>query len=275
MAAESSAWIWLDVRVESPHTMSSSSQQQAQNGSIRSQSSDRLPLNGRARSRSGPLTAAQRRQRSRLLCGFCAMLLLLLGVLLRRPDKRGSKEQSAVLLGSHSSSSWDSDPSLGRDIQHLVQQSQQGAATAAAAANAVAEQASAEQGSQQPATGRQQQVASAVRAIAPQRLADAEQSHGQSREDDSTLQEGSSHAASSASQRSSSAGDPQGAELSACMRPADAQRPTAFSVDDFLAARPARHEPLICEPPTLTLPRHYKHARSPTSCGERLVALTS
>lgn len=230
--------------------MSSTSQQQAQNGSIRSQSSDKLPLNGRARSRSGPLTAAQRRQRSRLLCGFCAMLLLLLGVLLRRPDKGGSREQSAVLLGSHDTSSMDGNPSLGRDIQHLVQQSQQGAAAAAAAAKAMAEQALAQQGSQQPAAGRQQQIASVVRAIAPQRLDDAEQSQGQPREDDSTLQESSSRAASSASQRSSSAGDPQAAELSACMRPADVQRPAAFSVDDFLAARPARHDPLACAPLT-------------------------
>jgi hypothetical protein len=255
VAAELSAWIWLDVRVESPHTMSSSSQQQTQNGNIRSQSSDKLPLNGRARSRSGPLTAAQRRQRSRLLCGFCAMLLLLLGVLLRRPDKGGSREQSAVLLGSHGTSSMDGNPSLGWDIQYLVQQSQQGAATASAAANAVAEQASAEQGSQQPATGRQQQVASTVRAIAPQRLGAAEQPQRQPQGDGSALQEDSSHAASSASQRSSAAGDPQGAELTACMRPADAQLPAAFSVDDFLAARPARHEPFTCAPPTLTLLR--------------------
>lgn len=171
------------------------------------------------------------------------MLLLLLGVLLRRPDKGGSREQSAVLLGSHGTSNMDSDPSLGRDIQHLVQQSQQGAAAVAAAAKAAAEQALAEQGSQQPATGRQQQVASAVRAIAPQRLGDATWSQGQPQGDDSALQESSSPAASSASQRSSSAGDPQAAELSACMRPADAQRPAAFSVNDFLAARPARHDP--------------------------------
>jgi hypothetical protein len=221
--------------------MVTSPQQQGHNGSVRSPPvNDRSPLPGRTRNRQGHPITAQRR-RSRLLCVCCAMLLLLLGILLRWPDRGGSRYDPAVVLGSHSALPADRNSAAGQGTQHLMRHSQQGIATAAVAASQISHSQAAEHGSQQHAASGQQQVASVIRAISPRRSDNAVQTQGDLQGDSSTTQDSTSNVASSGIQHSSDADDPHATELSACMRPADAQPPAPFSIGDFLAARPARH----------------------------------
>lgn len=166
------------------------------------------------------------------------MVLLLLAVVAAVQPLRGSNDQASVLLVSHGDVAAARDP---LSEQQQLRLSHQDAAAGGGAAAADLEQSlKSGTNSQQQTADRKHQVAAAVRAIPPERSQGTKQTQ---RDPAGPTPQGNSvvpAAAAAADDSIEEIRDAAAAELAACMRTPEPQPALAFSIADFLAARPAR-----------------------------------